>query len=90
MNILSRINRWLQPGADAPAIDHWDLTLDDLVNETQSFRAIYVGAGGDITIVSATGNVVKYLAVPQGTVLPVEGVRVNSTGTSASNLIGLA
>jgi len=90
MGVLSRINRWFQPGADAPAIDHWVLTLSDATNETQGFRAIYVGAGGNITVVSTNNNAVQYLAVPQGTVLPVEGIRVNSTGTTASSLVGLA
>jgi hypothetical protein len=90
MGILSRINRFFQPGADAPAVDHWALTPSDGTNEAQGFRAIYVGAGGNITVVSPNGNAVQYLAVPQGTVLPVEGIRVNTTGTSASSLVGLA
>jgi hypothetical protein len=52
-------------------------------------RAVYVGVGGDITIVPADGIAVLLVAVPQGTILPVECVRVNATGTTATSLVGL-
>jgi len=88
--ILPRNSRVFEPGGSNPATDYFSITPDNAINEAASFRSIYVGAGGDITVVSANGNAVLFAAVPQGTTLRVEGVRVNSTGTTASLLVGLA
>jgi hypothetical protein len=53
------------------------------------FAALYVGGTGDIAVVDQSGNVTIFTAVPVGTVLAVSGKRVNSTGTSATNLVAL-
>ena len=53
-------------------------------------RAFYVGAGGDITVLTGAGDVVQLKDVPQGSVIPLEVVRVNATGTTASSLVGFA
>ena len=53
-------------------------------------RAIYVGVGGNITVdMTDSGTNITFLAVPQGTILPVQVKRVYSTGTSATNLVAL-
>ena len=52
-------------------------------------RAIYVGTGGDIRAQMLDGEPVTFVAVPQGTVLPVQITRLFATGTTASDLIGL-
>lgn len=49
------------------------------------FNALYVGTGGDVAIKHAEdGAAVTYTNVPSGSVLPVSGVRVMSTGTTAA------
>ena len=53
-------------------------------------RAFYVGVGGDITVLTGAGDVVQLKDVPQGSVIPLEVVRVNATGTTASSLVGFA
>ena len=53
-------------------------------------RAFYVGVGGDITVLTGAGDVVQLKDVPQGSVIPLEIVRVNATGTTASSLVGFA
>lgn len=65
-------------------------------------RALYVGGTGDISIVLADANLasgasaaaaqavdVVFSNVSAGTVLPVQAVRVLSTGTSATNIVAL-
>lgn len=56
-------------------------------------RAIYVGVGGNITVVMAdaatTATTVLFVAVPSGTVLPIQVTRVAATGTAAASLIAL-
>jgi hypothetical protein len=53
-------------------------------------RAIYVGGAGAISaVMRAGGNTVTFSAVPVGTVLEVSVTRINSTGTTATNLVAL-
>jgi hypothetical protein len=65
-------------------------------------RAIYVGGTGDIAIVMPDHNLalgasaaaaqavdVVFSNVSAGTILPVQAVRVLSTGTTATNLVAL-
>lgn len=52
------------------------------------FRAIYVGGAGDVAIKhTEAGSAVTYPSVPAGTILPVSGVRVMSTSTTASSMV---
>lgn len=52
------------------------------------FRAIYVGGAGDVAIKHTEGGAaVTYVGVPAGSILPVSGVRVMSTGTTATNMV---
>lgn len=52
-------------------------------------RGIYVGGTGDVTIVNPDDTAVTFAAVPAGTILPVQARRVNSTGTDATDMVGL-
>ena len=59
----------------------------DLATRT---RAIYVGGGGNISVrgIDSTIDVV-FFNVPPGTILPLRARRVNSTGTTATNIVGI-
>lgn len=53
-------------------------------------RAVYVGNGGDLRCrFEGQENPFTFQNVPSGTVLPVRIIQVYSTGTTASNVIGL-
>ncbi len=53
-------------------------------------RAIYVGVGGNVSVVMARDSVTAvFVGVPAGTVLPIRVSQVNSIGTTASNLLAL-
>lgn len=51
-------------------------------------RAIYVGGTGDIVAVMADDTVATFSAVPVG-ILPIQAKRVNSTSTTATNMVAL-
>ena len=53
------------------------------------YRALYVSGAGDVKVVTMGGSTVTFSAVPAGTVLPVAVVRVFSTGTTATGLVGM-
>jgi hypothetical protein len=74
-----------------PAPDFFAISLSDTVAIASVIRGIYVGVGGDIVVKNAAGTTVTFKAVPQGAILPVTApvLIVMSTGTTATNLVGL-
>lgn len=52
-------------------------------------RAIYVGGGGNVRISDTGGGAVTFSNVPAGVILPVMAKRIWSTGTTATNIVGL-
>lgn len=54
-----------------------------------SFRAIYVGGAGNVTVVTEGGNTVTFTAPPVGTIIPIRTQRVTAA-TTATLLIGLS
>ena len=68
------------------------VTPSDTVDLPQGeCRALYVGVGGTV-VLQGSGNPredVAFLNVASGTVLPVEAVRVKSTGTTAASIVAL-
>jgi hypothetical protein len=51
-------------------------------------RALYIGTTGNIAVLMADGTTATFTAVPVG-ILPVQVQRVNSTNTTASNIVAL-
>ena len=52
-------------------------------------RALYVGGAGAISIQPLEGAAGTLVGVPAGALLPISVTRVNVTGTTATNLVGL-
>ncbi len=65
------------------------ITKSDTVNFSKVSRGLWIGGVGDVTIVMAGGGTLAFVAVPAGTELRVRAIRVNSTGTSATNMVAL-
>jgi len=74
---------------NSPASAGFAITPHDSTNFTNNARAIYVGVGGTVVLVDPQGTVLTFLNVPNGAVLPVACKRINSTSTTATNMIGL-
>jgi hypothetical protein len=73
----------------APASGAFAITPSDTVMFGRRCRSIYVGGAGNVSVLTPENDTVTFTAVPVGAVLPVEAVRVNSTSTTATLLIGL-
>lgn len=70
------------PGKDAEAV-----VPSDTVSQGP-YRMIYVGVSGDVSLVTLGGNTVLFKSVPVG--LHKMGFsRVNSTATTATNMLGV-
>lgn len=70
------------PG-DAAAV-----TPSDSVNLAQP-SVIYVGGSGNVKVTTAQGTAVTFNAVSAGTVIPVQVLRVWSTGTTATSMLAI-
>lgn len=73
----------LAPAHEAVAVTPSDSTV-------VLFRGLYIGSGGDLAVRMAKDtSAVTFVAVLGGTFLPLAVVRVMSTNTTASNIVGL-
>lgn len=77
-----------QQDLDAPAYGGFAVTTSDSVNFGFPARALYIGVSGDVVAVLLDGSALTFKSVPIG-ILPVRCSRVNATGTTATNIIGL-
>ena len=76
-------------GLSGPALDAFAITPDDNSDLSEVTRALYVGATGDIALVTKAGSTLTFTGLATGSLLPVRVQRVLSTGTTASNIVGL-
>lgn len=59
-------------------------------NELTSYtRALYIGGAGNLVAVFPDGSAVTFTGVPAGSILPIRVKRVNSTNTTATNIVAL-
>lgn len=68
--------------------NHFAIVPDDATFFTNFVREIYVGVGGDVSIVDAHGVAVLYKNFPTGQKLVGVFKRVNATNTTATNMVG--
>lgn len=64
------------------------VTPSDTTSFTVQPRALYVGTGGSVSVLLEDGTTVVFSNVPDGSILPVRAMRVNSA-TTASNILAL-
>ena len=65
------------------------ITKSDTDDFSFLVRGIYVGGAGNVVVVNADDSTCTYTSVPAGTLLPVVARRVNSSSTTATNMVGL-
>ena len=79
----------IDPTNAAASPDYFAITPSDTVNFDRTVRGIYVGSGGDVVAVTEGGDAVTFVGAVTGSILPIMAVRVNSTSTTATSLVGL-
>ena len=65
------------------------VTPSDSTNLSFDTRAIYVGTSGNVVAVFCDDSTVTFANVPAGTILPIIVKRINSTSTTASNIVAI-
>lgn len=75
----------------APAGQCFAIAPNDTVDLPRATKAIYVGTGGDVVLRPVNGDLdVTFRNVASGSILDVRVRRLNATGTSAADIVGLA
>ena len=75
----------------APSEFCFPITPDDSLDLPQATKALYIGAGGDVTVLPVRNDApVTFRSVAAGMVLDVRARAVLATGTTAANIVGLA
>jgi hypothetical protein len=77
------------PASPNTAINAATVTPSDTNYQAVPFRALWVGGAGNVAIVMSDGSVVTFTGVAAGYMLPVGGVRVNATGTTATAIVAV-
>lgn len=77
-------------GIGQPAQHLFLITASDTVELRYVTRAIRVGTAGDMSVKTVGGEVVVIPSVLAGETLAIRAVLVYSTGTTATNIMGLA
>jgi hypothetical protein len=75
----------------SPARSAFAITPNDDTGLSRATRAVFVGTGGNLNLrlIDASEDVV-FANVPDGSVLALRIVAVRATGTTATDIIGLA
>lgn len=76
-------------GMESPCEGAEAITAHDTDQLDFATRAIYVGGAGNIRVDMVSDDTVTFNGVVAGTILPIRVRKVYSTGTTATNLIGL-
>jgi hypothetical protein len=76
-------------GLDSPAKNAFAVTPHDTNALTSDTRGIYIGGAGDMVLVTTGGETVTFVGLPAGFILPVRANIIKSTGTTATNIVGL-
>jgi hypothetical protein len=50
---------------------------------------LYVGGTGSVSVVTIGNDIATFFAVPAGTTLPIQALKLRSTGTTATNIVAL-
>ncbi|HKJ75537.1 MAG TPA: hypothetical protein VKA19_15585 [Alphaproteobacteria bacterium] len=78
------------PGLAGPAAHAFAVTPDDAADLPVVTRGLYVGTGGDISLVlKGESAPVSFVGVPAGSMLPLRVLRLRATGTTANDMLGL-
>ncbi len=75
---------------DTAAVTAFTVTPSDATIFSIQTRALYVGTSGDLAVRMSDGTLPIFKGVPGGAVLPIAVDKVLTTGTTASNIVGLA
>ena len=79
----------LQVGRAASVTPSDTVNIPSVSGGNNNGCVLYVGGAGNLKVKTVGGDEVTFVGINTGTFLPVQVVRVFSTGTSATNILAL-
>jgi hypothetical protein len=79
----------LQVGRAAAVTPSDTVNIPSVSGGNNNGCVLYVGGAGNLKVKTVGGDEVTFVGINTGTFLPVQVVRVFSTGTSATNILAL-
>lgn len=76
-------------GLTSPIMNAFAVTPHDTNALTNDSRAIYIGSGGNIVLVTTGGDTITLVGVLGGTIYSIRANIIKSTGTTATNIVAL-
>ena len=73
------------PEATAPTMRYETVTPSDTVNFSRVARAVWVGVAGNVSFVREDGTAVVFVEASGW--MPVRCIRINATGTTATDMV---
>lgn len=77
------------PSPDAPAVSVASVTPSDATALDPIPRALYIGATGDVAVITPDGATATFVGVPTGAIIPVRAKYVKTTGTTATSIVAM-
>lgn len=77
------------PDSSGPVFHGFSITPSDSLDLSEVTRALYIGGGGAVRVVTASGADLTFAAIAAGTMLPVRVCKVMAAGTTATLMLGL-
>lgn len=78
----------MQARLEAPFYGGAAITPSDSVNLTTPIRGLYVAVAGNVSVLGLDDVTVVWPALAAGIPHPIRAKRVNSTGTTATGIVG--
>ena len=79
----------LQPARAAVVIKSDTVNIPNPGNGEVEGCVLYIGIGGTLRVLTAGGDDITLINVPNGTFLPIQVIRVFASTTSATNIVAL-
>jgi hypothetical protein len=79
----------LQAGRAAAVTPSDTVNIPSISGGVNDGCVLYVGIGGDLTVMTTGQDTVTFVNIQDGTFIPVQVLRVLSTGTTALNIVAL-
>jgi hypothetical protein len=71
-----------------PSTHYVAITPHDSTNYDKA-RGVFVGVGGIVVAIRPDGTAVTFTGAVAGSILPIETIRINSTTTTATDMVAL-
>ncbi len=76
-------------GLSSPAKNAFTVTPHDTNQLTFVTRGIWVGAAGNMIVITSGGDTVTLVGIVAGTLIPLRVHTIKATGTTAASIVGL-